>query len=350
GVIGEHCANGAANVPPPAFTSQYYIPTDPALMNFDAPRASMPSEPSERQFTMWGGTITNVQYVGDVHVGEERQIKVTFTADVPSPVLAWGGHVAWRGDWGPNNSAGGISGSPYHMRLIGLNGSGGNQDLSLSADAVLVPGVVTIIKRAFFGVDEIFPDLEFGFNASGPGIFEPSSFALNPAGTSSIDDTVLLFGASNYIDITEDGIPGNWTLFDLTCVEVGDVGFPSTPDSTWLPGTDTVRIIVQEAEQVTCTFNNALQGTTAALGSITGRVTNATGIGISGATLTLVNAGTGHTVRAITNPFGYYTFENMEVEELYILSVGHKRHNFLDSQRVFTLDGDLVGIDFTSTW
>ncbi|MCV4820721.1 hypothetical protein OFM15_32065, partial [Escherichia coli] len=66
---------------------------------------------------------------------------------VANPVLAWGGHIAWGGDWGIGNSAGGINGSPYHMRLISFDGSGGNQDRSLSADAVIVAGVVNIVKQ-----------------------------------------------------------------------------------------------------------------------------------------------------------------------------------------------------------
>jgi len=38
-------------------------------------------------------------------------------------VLAWGGHIATRGDWGANNAAVSISGSPYHTRLLDLDGS-----------------------------------------------------------------------------------------------------------------------------------------------------------------------------------------------------------------------------------
>ena len=57
--------------------------------------------------------------------------------------FAWGGHIGSRLDWGFTNgvpnSAGGISGSPYHTRLLELDGSGGNQDRSLSAAAVLPP-------------------------------------------------------------------------------------------------------------------------------------------------------------------------------------------------------------------
>ena len=64
-----------------------------------------------------------------------------------NPVLAWGGHIATRQDWGTGNSAVAISGSPYHTRLIDLDGSGGNQDRSLSADAVIFPGFIHIVKN-----------------------------------------------------------------------------------------------------------------------------------------------------------------------------------------------------------
>ncbi|MCV4770583.1 hypothetical protein OFC10_31560, partial [Escherichia coli] len=78
-------------------------------------------------FSLWGGTITGVTYEPYGN-GDERRITVTFTSTVANPVLAWGGHIAWGGDWGIGNSAGGINGSPYHMRLISFDGSGGNQD------------------------------------------------------------------------------------------------------------------------------------------------------------------------------------------------------------------------------
>jgi hypothetical protein len=93
-----------------------------------------------------------IQYVGptpnllDRNGDQEQQISVTFTANATSPVLAWGGHIARSADWGcvgAPQSASGISGSPYHMRIknITVNGtpiSLGNQDRSLSAAAVVV--------------------------------------------------------------------------------------------------------------------------------------------------------------------------------------------------------------------
>ena len=72
-------------------------------------------------------------------------------------MLAWGGHIATRQDWGQLNAATAISGSPYHTRLISLDGSGGNQDRSLSSEAVIFPASITIIKDATPNGSTSFP-------------------------------------------------------------------------------------------------------------------------------------------------------------------------------------------------
>lgn len=59
-------------------------------------------------FSIFGGTITGVSaytldgpYTGD----STRFITITFTSDVVNPVMAWGGHIATRLNWGINKSA-----------------------------------------------------------------------------------------------------------------------------------------------------------------------------------------------------------------------------------------------------
>ena len=86
---------------------------------------------------------------GDLNASNSSQgVEVKFVVGgaigtTQTVVLAWGGHIGNRYDWGFDsngepNSAGGISGSPYHMRLIGWNlGNLGQQDRSLKADAVV---------------------------------------------------------------------------------------------------------------------------------------------------------------------------------------------------------------------
>ena len=119
--------------------------SDPAALQ---PMTSMGALPdSERVMTLFGGTLLDVTYVTEAKVdlvtkSSETQVKVRFIPNGPKAVLAWGGHIASRWEWGFNTdgsprSAGGISGSSYHMRLIGWNlGSLGSMDRSMSTDAV----------------------------------------------------------------------------------------------------------------------------------------------------------------------------------------------------------------------
>ncbi|HKQ58733.1 MAG TPA: FlgD immunoglobulin-like domain containing protein [Candidatus Eisenbacteria bacterium] len=119
--------------------------SEPAMPQPSTSMASIPA--AERVMTLFGGTLIDVTYLAEANVGlstssSESRVRVRFTANSPKAVLAWGGHIACRWDWGFNSngsprSAGGISGSSYHMRLVTWNlGSIGSQDRSMSTDAV----------------------------------------------------------------------------------------------------------------------------------------------------------------------------------------------------------------------
>jgi hypothetical protein len=113
------------------------------------PTTSFNSLPSgERVFTIYGGTINSITYGAAANLSasqSEQTITIVFTASSATAILAWGGHIGSRLDWGYDsqgspNSAGGISGSPYHMRLKSWSlGNLGNTDRSLSANAVIGP-------------------------------------------------------------------------------------------------------------------------------------------------------------------------------------------------------------------
>jgi len=98
--------------------------------------------PSERMLVLWGGQITNISYgpAGDLTAKNAPQlIYISFIPTGGTALLSFGGHIASRLDWGPNESASGISGSPYHMHLVDWNLNNlGNQDRSLSTAAVIV--------------------------------------------------------------------------------------------------------------------------------------------------------------------------------------------------------------------
>jgi len=139
GVSGVSVTIDTEPIPVPDTTNSP-VPGQPAI-SFNALPAG------ERVMTLFGGTISSVSYAtnGDLTAAQsETRITVAFQVDSSTAVLAWGGHIGSRNDWGFDGSeprsAGGISGSPYHMRLISWNLNNlGNQDRSLSAGAIVDP-------------------------------------------------------------------------------------------------------------------------------------------------------------------------------------------------------------------
>ena len=49
---------------------------------------------------------------------------------------------------------------------------------------------------------------------------------------------------------------------------------------------------------------------------------------------------------AITNPFGYYKFDDLTVGETYVIEVAAKRYSFDPSSRVVTLNDEIADMDF----
>ncbi|HEV3363094.1 MAG TPA: hypothetical protein VG795_02950, partial [Acidimicrobiia bacterium] len=151
-----------------ALASTYPIPKDNV--------SPAPANQVSGVFTMFGATINGVS--GYTRNGEATSITITFTTvtgGLTNPVLAWGGHIATRADWGPGSSAGAISGSPYHTRGIEMTdprgeSGGGNQDRALSSSAVIAPASITVVKVAAPKDPQAFP-----FTTTG---LAPSTFSL----------------------------------------------------------------------------------------------------------------------------------------------------------------------------
>ena len=214
-------------------------------------------------FTLFNGTITGVSAysyaTGTGFVGDKSaRITVSFTASAANPVLAWGGHIATRQDWGSANSAVAIPGSPYHMRLIDLDGSGGNQDRSLSADAVIFPGSITIIKDAV-------PDNAQDFAYGTTGGLLPATFSLDDDADSTLSNTQTYSGITSFVTYTvAETKVSAWTVsFAATpCVLTSGNGGGSSSSQTATAATVTINM--KEGENYSCTFTNTRQS-----GSIT---------------------------------------------------------------------------------
>lgn len=298
-------------------------------------------------FTFYGAAFGSVTYVPCPTNDDIRNcVQITFTPEVANPVLAWGGHIAWRGEWGAGQSAGGINGSPYHMRLVDLNGSGGNQDRSLSANAVAGPASLKIIKSVttFDGGGSTTVAFNFETNRG----FTPANFSLvdddaGPGVDNKLGDPISTYdGTANVITVVErtDQFPagGNWSFVSVTCVVNG-----VTQPATFNP---TLTVTLAAEDVVVCTYRNTQLEPSAAPASISGRVSDPFGNGVAYARVDVLNASTGEVRAALTNGFGYYTVEGLNVGEFYMVTVSSKRYSF-PSQFV-SLDDNVAGLDFTA--
>jgi hypothetical protein len=204
------------------------------------------------EFRLHGGFITGLStYTVGASADAPTKITISFTASVGNPVLTWGGHIATRLDWGAANSAVSIPGSPYHTRLHDLDGSGGNQDRSLSADAVIFPASITIIKDVAGGTDSA----SFSFTTTGPDV---SGFSLADNGVANANTKVFsnlaTFGSQSTRTITESDPAPNFALTALACSSDTN---PSGATSNL--GARTTTFVLAEGENVSCTFTNTRQ-------------------------------------------------------------------------------------------
>ena len=78
-----------------------------------------------------------------------------------------------------------------------------------------------------------------------------------------------------------------------------------------------------------------------------GRVTDASGNGISNARITMTDSSSAERF-ATTTPFGYYHFANVEVAETYTFTVAAKRYRFSQPSLVRSNIGDIYDINFVA--
>ena len=213
-------------------------------------------------FTMWGATLTGRSGYsyddglssGQLTTDSSTSIDITFTATSSTAVLAWGGHIATRKDWGLANSAIAIPGSPYHMRLLNLNppDRGGNQDRSLTADAVIYPAYVTIAKVVHGGGSG-----PFDFTAGGLGLTFAGDTAFQLQGGDSIEsDRIITFGSQQTVTETQPTPSALWsTSAACDAVVPGLAGTTGTAAVNGTNGYET-DFNLFEGDTVTCTYTN----------------------------------------------------------------------------------------------
>lgn len=259
----DPCMDGACSGAPTM--PLYPIPLDPAITEgTNQPSQMMPgrlafytAQNGTQHFAMWGGTITSVSSIRTVgsYIGSAMtEVTITFTASIPNPVLAWGGHIATRMDWGAAYSAVAINGSPFHTRLQALNGAGGNQDRALSNDAAVFPATISITKAVNTSANA--GDFTFGASPAVPdGTTPVSAFSLPYLVDTTLNYTRVFnqiyipTGTQTYA-FSETGMPLNWTLQSVACQKVAGSGSFSVANNV-------ATINAQEGDTFACTFTNA---------------------------------------------------------------------------------------------
>jgi hypothetical protein len=167
------------------------IPVDPNAGGLDAVI-------SARHFKIRNANTVSVTppVVASGSYSADSDTKVVLTINVPNscadmsntgcPVLiTWGVHVSKQSDWGAGNSAANISGSPYHVSIIWIDGKPvGSRDNQMSANVVKPMIIATQPATALSDVDTILN----GFaNPSGTPAVGWFRYSLTDPGT--CDDT-----------------------------------------------------------------------------------------------------------------------------------------------------------------
>jgi uncharacterized repeat protein (TIGR01451 family) len=254
--------------------STFPIPTDPQVTGAGVNQIA-------GDLTIFGGAITGVSaysypdgagFAGD----KSASITITFVPTQANPVIAWGGHIATRADWGLNNSAVAISGSPYHTSLVALDGAGGAQDRSLSADAVVFPASIHIIKNTVGG------NGTFNFTASPAPL---SNFSITTVGGTGNQDFDNITNFQTYT-VAEGALPLNFTFTSLVCSVTSANGGTQTVNGV------TATIDLKEGENVTCTYTNTAQAANLAVTKVADAASVSAGTAI-GYTVTITNNGAG---------------------------------------------------------
>jgi len=167
-------------------------------------------------------------------------------------------------------------------------------------------------------------------------------------GPSSPGQSVTITSGSSQVDSWSSTIQITAVILKLGPNSYAYPYKPFKSSDTDLDPSDVFPDANQGLSHVTFCFGEPT-GSTAGEGSISGRVIDANGNGVSKAQMVLINGATGESKITMTSPFGYYTFTGLDVNELYVLNVNHKRFTFGEKQRTISLGDDLMDVQFVAS-
>jgi hypothetical protein len=370
-------------------TSTIAIPVDPIVTNGvnQLPGDSDDVNQIPGILTMWGGEMNegianctadvgqacglsayNYTSPGTFPAGDESaSITVTFKATNTKMVLAWGGHIATRSDWGRPQGSVNITGSPYHMfNMSGNNLTegttnifNGNREVQLSTASIIAVGRIIIYKHAAPATTATF-NFSGNFSAASyiSGTLVPlqdnvADLAHSPGGanphvpaSSGDDPSWVINGISDFTNTltVSETVSPSYSPSGIACAVTEDFGtandttFPS--GSTAGAGVSSMGINLGDGDEVTCTFFNSF--VTAAGLSINGQVLSSKRRPVARALVTVTDS-FGNIRMVQANQFGYFRFSDLEAGSSLFLNVRHKGFRF--NPQVITLNDNLDSLE-----
>ncbi|MGE5520771.1 MAG: hypothetical protein ACM3VS_12645 [Candidatus Dadabacteria bacterium] len=222
--------------------------------------------------TIWGGAIVTLTYVfeeaPDATTGStQTRLDIEFTStDGSTALIAWAGHIAAEYDWGATRGATGVSGSPYHTRIIEIDGKPGNQDRSLKATAVIIPPPVCGISAAQT-VCASTTSLTYTAQGASTGSNISYQWSIQNPNTAN----AVIFGSSTgySVDIHPSGATfTEGGTFSLSLV-VTKVGATQTASCTQAPAGSIEKVVVAATASPTA-FDLAVRNTSNLTSSVAG--------------------------------------------------------------------------------
>src|SRR4029453_16431176 len=122
------------------------FPSDPFVANGLSVAGAEKYSGAPRRLTIWGGTITSISRPAHSGPGDGKSaadILVRFRSTGSAVLLSWGGHLAQSRYWdtaggGARDGASLVSGAPWHMPPLQLEGAGKkNQARSTRRSAIV---------------------------------------------------------------------------------------------------------------------------------------------------------------------------------------------------------------------
>jgi hypothetical protein len=143
----------------------------------------------------------------------------------------------------------------------------------------------------------------------------------------------------------------NWIAFNVGLPPVIVMRLATTNGSgtfTSNPQLDAPAVVTNSITAATYgrgVYQNIIAGPTAAAVSVSGRVTTATGRGITNVRISLTDSN-GEVRTATTTSFGYYHFEDVQAGETYIIGARGKHYSFTQPRQVLSVNDEMTNVNF----